>query len=135
MGYYIQQIRAKFFIAKDQKDAALEAMRKLAGQETIKDASGKHFSWVSTKDFAQAESLKEALEAWRWSITLDAERNVTGIHFDGEKAGDDKILFDVIAPFVEEGSYIEMSGEDGERWRWLFAGDICIQQKGRVVYE
>lgn len=135
MGYYIKQVRAKFFITKDQKDAALEAIRKLAGGETIKDASGKHYSWVRTENFVRAESLKEALEMWRWGITLDPNRNVVGISFGGEKAGDDKILFDAIAPFVQDESYIEMSGEDGERWRWLFTGGKCIQQKGRVVYE
>jgi hypothetical protein len=37
--------------------------------------------------------------------------------FEVEKEMDEKEVLNAISPFVEDGSYIEMSGEEGERWR------------------
>ena len=45
---------------------------------------------------------------------------IVNLEFDGEKSGDEDILFRAIAPFVESGSFIEMRGEDGCQWRCLF---------------
>ena len=32
-------------------------------------------------------------------------------------------MFNCIATFVEDGSYIEMVGEDGDLWRWVFTNN------------
>ena len=60
---------------------------------------------------------------------------VTGISFDGERQdGTETAMFDSIAPFVEPGSYIEMQGEDGEVWRWVFDGVNCIEKNAEITF-
>jgi len=62
------------------------------------------------------------------------EPNVIGIKFEGENNGSDKEIFEVIAPYVEEGSYIEMCGEEGEIWRWVFDGKTCVEKTPTVKW-
>jgi hypothetical protein len=39
-----------------------------------------------------------------------------------------------IAPYVEENSYIEMVGEDGDRWRWVFKNGKCEEKYPEVIW-
>ena len=134
MGYCMTQRDSNFAIKAEDKEKALEAIKELAGKETIHDGSGKHFSWVETERFVNASTLKEAMDEWRWEIGEDEEGNVLDIYFSGEKLGNDEILFNAIAPYVKEGSYIEMSGEDGSLWRWSFDGKSCVEKGAQISW-
>jgi hypothetical protein len=125
-----------FRIKRENFVGALSAIKGLAGQETIRDASGRHFSWVDTRKFMEATTLREALRAWRWDVDIESDDgDAVGIMFEGEKYGDDPKLFDALAPFVEAGSYIEMLGEDGGRWRWIFDGHTCIEKQATITWD
>lgn len=123
MSYGMKQRGSNFFIAAENKPAALEA---------IKELSGRHFDWVKT--FIDARTLEIALQAWRWGTETDDENNIMEITFEGQNSGDEKILFTAIAPFVREGSYIEMVGEEGDLWRWTFKGGQMEEQSGRISF-
>ena len=116
MGYCVSMRDASFKIKRKNYAVCLQAIKDMDVNEG--NGSG-GFSWVGGEEVVQAKILKDAFEAWRWSI----EENKTGIVsicFEGEKLGDDAQLFRAIAPYVESGSFIEMSGEDGELWRYQF---------------
>lgn len=136
MGYCMEQTGGVFGIDKANEAAALQAIKDLAGKGTISDSSGRHFSWVDDREYANASTLAEALTAWRWDATeCPMGSGIADITFTGEKWGDDNIVFDAIAPFVRAGSYIEMLGEDGERWRWVFDGSDWRQVNAKTVWE
>ena len=61
--------------------------------------------------------------------------NVTGISFHGDKMGEDYQMFQSIAPYVRSGSFIEMIGEDGEQWRWVFKDGKCREIIAKVSWE
>lgn len=133
MGYYMSQVEAVFSIPADKVDAAHKAVQALSGKETIEDSSGRHFRWVHN-NFAASPDLQRIMMEWRWKLRFDLSGNAAEIYFNGEKAGDDEILFDAIAPFVKDGSYIEMRGEDGECWRWVFdSGKCTVVKKSGVI--
>lgn len=122
MGYCMEQIGAEFSIRKEWEQEALQAIKALKGKETCHDSTGSHFSWVD-HDYEQARTLGDAMLCWRWALgeaTGLFGGIYEGIEFRGEKLGDDDLLFEAIAPWVEHGSYIEMRGEDGQLWRWMF---------------
>ena len=75
------------------------------------------------------------MASWRWEVEEDEDHNIISINFCGEKSGDDLILFDAIAPFVEPGSMIEMLGEDGAKWRWIFDGKTCEEKYAKIVWD
>lgn len=139
MGYYVQQIDQQFFIAKNDCKKALTAIKKLA-QHADKMSGGssngeRWFSWVTTSDFVNAKSLEEALSAWRWLAEQDKDGNIAYLYFEGDKLGDEETLFDAIAPYVKDGSYLEMSGEDGARWRWGFEDGKCKEREAHIDFE
>ena len=142
MGYYMSNREADFKIKSENIPGALEAMRKLAtqtnrgsgGSWSSKGKTSSSFAWVDTEKFANAKTLKDALHEWRWEVEFMAEDIIT-IYFEGEKLGDDSILFDALAPFVEPGSYIEMSGEDNAIWRWSFDGKTCVEESPYIDWE
>ena len=132
MGYCMHQGESKFRIAAQNRGHVREAIRMMA--QYAKDARSGHYAWVTTQDLVTARTDVEAFEAWRWEIRIDAHDNVIGIDFQGEKLGDDLAMFNVIAPFVERGSFIVMHGEDGETWRWYFDGVTCKEQTAQVSF-
>lgn len=135
MGYYMQKREGDVFIAKEDQDKALQAIKDLVGKETITDSSGSHFSWVNTHEFLKATTLSEALIAWRWETELDDEDNIIDLYFNGEKYGDDGVVFAAIAPYVKAESYMEMSGEDGAIWRWIFDGQSCAEKYPTISWD
>jgi hypothetical protein len=142
MGYYISQTDSEFFIPKEVFALALQDIKSIMGNTN--DMMGgswggekppeKWYSWVDTESVLKAETLKDALDAWRWEACLSGEGDIIDLTFGGEKSGQDEVILSTIARYVKDGSYICMRGEDGELWRWYFDGNRCVEQYGRVVY-
>ena len=128
MRYCMQQRDSHFRMAAEKLPAALAAVQALAEQKTS-------FQWVDSNFARQASTVAEILEAWRWEGEFDPiTGDLTDIHFIGEKLGDEEILFQALAPFVDKGSFIEMQGEDGDLWRWTFDGQQMIEQVARITW-
>jgi hypothetical protein len=137
------QVEAKFVIAKARHEVALKKLKELTKRTdlmggSMSDGRGvieKYFSWVSTAEVLGAVSLSNAMRAFRWAVELDAEGNITAICFVGEKLGDDEHFFGAIAEFVDDGSFVEMLGEDGSSWRWIFSGGKFAVKRGPVSWD
>lgn len=69
-----------------------------------------------------------------YDFQLDSDGNITDVEFIGEKLGNDFTVFQAIAPYVQDGSYIWMVGEDGSQWRWIFQSGICKEVKAKVEW-
>jgi hypothetical protein len=143
MGYYINQEEAQFVILKENFSRCLDAIKGLMRQ-TDKMTGGswsggvqtdRWFSWVNTDSVLSAQTLVDALAAWRWDAKLDNDGNIYHIFFLGEKAGSDDNLMEVIAPFVKCGSYIQMRGEEGEIWRYFFKGGKLRHQEAKILWD
>lgn len=129
MGYYMNQRDAYFVIKKENFDKALAAVKALGTKAKLDSGGGcwrggdkveSSYSWVTTQGFMEAKTLKQAIEAWRWNPEIDDNGDICHIYFSGEKLGDDAVLFEALAPYVETDSYIEMAGEESAIWRWCF---------------
>lgn len=128
MGYYIEQKSADFKIRKENHASALGAIHRLMDKS-------QRFMWVDPKYVHRAKTLSEALCAWRWEASVDeASGDIVGISFIGQKSGDDELLFEAIAPFVEPGSNIVIIGEDQHIWRWYFDGSTCSEQDAKLTF-
>jgi len=128
MGYSMSQRESEFFIPADKVIYALQAIKDLHGKETILDASGRHFAGVA-RGFFMINSFEQMMYEWGWEIAMDEDLNVIALNCMSDKLGDETFLFEAIAPVVQAGSYIDMCGEDGSQWRWLF----CPKVDGLVV--
>jgi len=118
MGYCMNMRESNFTILKENKTKALKLLKKhVSGCERL--------SWVDCKTIIEAKTLHDALDECRYEIEEDNNGNVSEIYFNGEKLGDDEMILNAIAPAVSDGSYIEMLGEDGSLWRWVFNNGKC----------
>jgi hypothetical protein len=138
MGYYVKNTESHFFIPKEYHGMALQAIKDFmlktypadGGVESIRS-----FPHVDTDNVVNSDRLQDALLAWRWDAYTDENGDITDLSFDGEKLGEDEFFFRVISPYVKEGSYIVMQGEDNCIWRWYFDGQTYKEQGARIVWE
>lgn len=142
MGYCMDLRDFDFVIPADRAGDALAAVQAL--DPVTRGAGGtwsggrkteSWFSWVTTSEYKNATDIGEAFDAWRWELRQDSNGDWSLVGFNGEKLGDDAILFEAVAPFVKSGSFVEMQGEDGARWRWVFDGKTCKEKEGRISWE
>lgn len=117
MGYYIYLRESTASFKKKNSKKVLKAIQELHGKETIEDSSGPHYSWVDD-NFYKIRNIKEMFAEWRWGIILDGN-NYDITEYLGEKLGDEVVLFNAIAPYMNDGEII-MQGEDGTMWKWRF---------------
>jgi hypothetical protein len=123
MGYCMQQVDGSFFIASADAHKAVKAMQEL----------GKERKWDF--EFDKLDCLPDILNEWCWELDVAESGNIRGIQFTGEKSRDELDMFKAIAPFVKAGSFIEMRGEDGCMWRYVFDGTTCNEVYAKVSWE
>lgn len=128
MGYCIDSVKSKFEIKKENKEKALLALKGLA-------AKVQRLMWIDTDVITESEYLEEALDECGWELQHDGDCEIIGIEFQREKLGDEDQIFAAIAPFVENESFIEMRGEDGDCWRWIFKNGECKEVHAKQVFE
>ena len=122
MGYYISMEESKFLIPNENVNSAMQAIKNaFKGKNKV--------NWVYEEDVKRAHEFSKLMEVCYWDIEYDEDGNVELINFNGEKFGEYiEFVLGAIAPYVEAGSYIEFSGEDGSRWRYIF--DVIARQLG-----
>lgn len=123
MGYYMDQRETKFKFKDGMDNKILNAIKNAVNE-------GKVSSWVDKNVVNKSTIFEDALGECRWEYyKIDKT-----LWFEGEKLGDDYNLFCAVAPFVEDGSYIEMSGEDGCLWRWVFENGKCKEIYPNIIW-
>jgi len=122
MGYGINCIATSFFMRAEKIEPARQALINMEWQ---------------TGNPSKRASFDDILFEMGWEVySTDAEGNIEDIGFAGEKASvDDDAFFKALGPFVEAGSFIEMAGEEGERWRYVFTGTECKIVQARLVWD
>jgi hypothetical protein len=132
LGYTMDLVEAEFRIPKEHLPRALQALK---GLLPLPDSHGPISGWKVP--LAETNTLPQALDLWGWEVVLDEEGNVVDLHIPGggKKYLNDDRLFETLAPYVEQGSFLVLEGEDRERWRWRFDGETLITEEGKVVYD
>jgi hypothetical protein len=143
MGYYVS-MNVNLTIPADKVADCLKAINDLHTTDHREEMSGGsfqggqqtawHYSWVSHPPEGGFPNLVAAFDEWRYSAAETDLGDVEIQYFQGEKWGNDEVLFNAIAPFVNEGR-IEVTGEDNDRWKYEFDGETFSRFDGEYVYE
>jgi len=78
--------------------------------------------FVEAKD---AKAVKEELEKEKMSVKFDEDKNIVDISINDDRLYNKKDLLDNVSSFVKNNSYLEIIGEDGRQWRWIFQDGQC----------
>ncbi len=89
------------------------------------------FSWVNDSEFESATKAEEIVNAFGFE-TSESEGTFC-IEGYNNKTGQEDLLLAVLAPFVKEGSEMEWSGEEGERWLYsVIGGKLFVSNETRT---
>jgi len=145
MGYYVNLIDSDWFIPKEREAAALQALRDLNFRHELKSGgrspeSGdpfddKWFAWMPPR-YHEEQDLTVA-KVLQYLGFESADSNEFGTSCGGyydSKTGSEEIFMMTLAPFVQDGSYMEWQGEDAERWRWVFRDGTMVIQEAIVTW-
>ena len=87
------------------------------------------------KDVQNSIELEEVMYEFYYYPEHDNQGNICDICFDGEKLQDDDIFWSALAPYMEDGDFIEMEGDDFNRWRWVFKDGVCREIQSTITWE
>lgn len=139
MGYFVQTTKTNFIIKNNKLKKAYKALCKLNSRDDLKSGgnwgvnldakpqgstsvSNNPNKWFSWMDWNYDETCKSAEEIFS-DLGFYTEITDEGDLFIGmfsNKCGDEGTFLQAVAPFVEDGSYIEWQGEDGSMWKNTF---------------
>lgn len=129
MGYCIELEESTIGITKDNSVKMMDMLVDYINNNKV------YWSWVNEEYIAGAcieHIFEEVMEEFRYPVY--EEDGIYKIeYFSGEKLGDDYEIFSLIAPYINDG-YIEMCGEDGLRWRWIFKNGICEEKYPEIEW-
>jgi len=146
LGYYVE-IDCKDLIIPRSKVAdclkAINALWKPNGQPAFpagtrfkggKKIDQKGYKLVPNPPPGGYPTIIQALEAWRYKAIFVGEGDVVIESFEGGEWGDDRILYQALAPFLRDGGSIVCYGEDDRRWRYLFHDGKVEEQHARLIW-
>ncbi|MGA1739113.1 MAG: hypothetical protein ACO4AM_07520 [Candidatus Nanopelagicaceae bacterium] len=148
MGYYIRTPNTSFAIRTENLPRFFDLVSNLMSDENIEEngqggswSGGVKrqgwYSWVSTDKVRRAvldRDIHAVFEEWGYDLEITVEYDgVTNFFLDirgGEaKIGDEETFFAAIAPVVEDGSFLDVKGEDDEEWRWMWENGKFYSQE------
>lgn len=132
MGTYFEVRDTLFRIPAKHKPAARDALVALAAH--YRTASEFGFPFVSEKEVMEAETFEQALFACRWDATIGYYGDVVDVVFIGEKLGAESSIWSVLAPFVDNGSYIEIVADGPDLFRWTFVGGKLYEDEPTITW-
>lgn len=155
MGYYVRTTRSDFRVKKEKFDAAYKALCELNQRDDLKDGGSyagpgkvnansprpdgmsyhpaKWFSWMDADYPSKCKDLAEVLQQVGFEVYDDAEGNIEALSYDS-KTGCEEVFLEALAPFVEKGSFINWTGEEGEQYRHDFDGTEMRTLLGTTVW-
>lgn len=121
MSYTMEQKETQFFMDSSNLEPARKAI--------LATMSG--FDWFKKRN---ALTLEAAVAQCGWALEFDDEDNVNGIEHLRDYEDYEDRLFNALAPYVWPGSFIQMVGEDGELWRWIFDRSKCTKRSPTITW-
>ena len=106
MGYYARSTDSNMNFTGDAEEKAFAAC--LASPEVLELLTDHHGNY-KPEDFKTLEDICESVGFDEWFWQRDKYREEWFMP-----------LLESIAPFVDEGSFLEFSGEEADLWRFVF---------------
>ena len=85
-------------------------------------------------DAQNAEAVTRIFADAGYETDVDSSGNIVGCNPDGSGIVDDDTLYEALAPFMRDGSFLEICNEMGDNWRRVFAGGSCKRVSAIVVW-
>lgn len=121
MGYFVSITRAEFAVPENEevlkvlKDANWKYHDWKRGGSFGGEHEEKWFSWMPANYDVQVDLVYDVFLKLGFDVSVDG--NMVHLNSYDNKSGQEDLFLAIVAPYVEEGSFIEWVGEDGTTWR------------------
>jgi len=116
MGIFLDYADACFTIPPQHKPACLAALQALLY-------------------CGEYQTIVEAFEDLGYSAQVCEDTSIRVTYLESEKwSGDDEKMCKIIAPYVEEGGYIQCSSHI-DHWKKSFENGECREYGGRIIFD
>jgi hypothetical protein len=142
MGYYASISDADWFMSAKHEEAALQTLKDLnkpendhlknGGSWSGGEKTSSWYSWMPSDYDQHVVSVAQVLEMLGFEV--EATDAGTRILFYDSKVGNENVFLAALAPYVEDGSYIVWTGEDGARWRHIYEGGKMYEQVPTITW-
>lgn len=151
MGYYVMG-EGSIVITPENLDAAYDALVELNRRDDLKfggsslavskpaDSASvanhphKWFSWMEWNYDEIHTDAKGILEAVGFEVSEWDDGAIELTYYDN-KIGAEEHFVRAIAAYVDENSSMVWTGEDGEKWRWIFENGEMISQEAIITWD
>lgn len=151
MGYFVTG-EGSITIPADKLDDAYKALVELnkrddlksggSSRETMKPVRStsvaryphKWFSWMDWNYDELNDNAKDILKDVGFEIDEDDDGSIVLRYYDN-KIGAEEHFVKAIASHVTEDSIMVWTGEDGEKWRWIFRDGELITQEAIFTWD
>lgn len=120
MGYNMYLMDYSLHIEKNNFTPALDAVKA---------------AFPKNEEIQLFTALEDVMVEFCYVPDYNENGDICGFDFDGEKLQDDDIFWSALAPYMEDGDFIEMEGDDFNRWRWSFRNGTCHEIKPTLIWE
>lgn len=139
MGYFTHANAMHFVIKKDNLEDAYKALCQLNAKDELKSGgcwgwegglfkkpqnstsvSNNPNKWFAWMDWNYDETCKNAEDIFNklgFDVNITKEGDLFIDMFENDKSGDKEHFLEAVAPFLEDGSFIEWMDEDGFMWK------------------
>lgn len=137
MGYYVNTEDINVIVPKDLLEPAYKAVLALNDRDDLKrggsfGAERKYwFSWMP-EDLTTLSDLKEVFTQLGFEDSDYNDKGDLVLGHYNNKTGQEDIFLYVIAPFVQENSYVIWKGEDDTYWKHEFRDGKMLTYNGEV---
>lgn len=140
MGYYVSITGSDFRITPENQVLAYQAMCELNNHDELKrggswsggEQTEAWFSWMPKDYPTECRDFSAILECLGFFIVKMGDE-IVELNYD-DKTGQEDLFLNACAPFVEDGSYIDWRGEDGDAYRFAFSNCEMKVLQGRLVF-
>jgi len=119
-------------------DIVLRAARHAEALAALRAILPDDHRWWLDEAEGTAATLAAFLEAWGFDVaTHGPAADIVGVWYRTGWQADSRasLLWETLAPFMEDGSTVDYEDDDGHRWRLYFAGGALHELEQLAAYE
>lgn len=135
MGYCIEHEEGYIEIKKENMPKILQTLSDyFKGGGSLRWVDGFDIEDMNSEDeYDEPLTLNDIWDDLRYGIKEEDNFYIIN-DFVGEKYGDDNILFNMIAPYCEDG-YFQFCGEDGDHFRFIIKDGEFKEKSANLDWE
>lgn len=150
MGYYVSTVSSKFtFKPGTDLTAVLQDVQKNMFSDHALETHARGgawpwygkdiadvawYSWTNSRECRAATDIYQIIEQFFETVDIADDRMSFEVYVDN-KIGQEDVLLEFLAPYLEDGSHLRYRGEDGDLFGWRVQDGALLEERATVTWD